>query len=44
MVSEPGTEQCASKDAGPQRGWIGGSYINWRRERVPARTLGPEVG
>ena len=33
---------CASKDAGPQRGWIGGSHIDWRRERVPAMTLGPE--
>ena len=36
------TRQCASKDAGPRRGWIGESNIDWRRERVPTRTLGPE--
>ena len=39
------TRQCASKDAGPQRGWIWrGSHIDWRKERVSARTLGPEGG
>ena len=26
------TRQCASKDARPRRGWIGGSHIDWRRE------------
>ena len=26
------------------RGWIGGSHINWRRERVPVRTLVPKGG
>ena len=37
--------RCASKDAGPQRGWIWGrSHIDWRKERGPARTLGPEGG
>ena len=34
---------CASKDAGPQVGGLG-SHINWRRERMPARTLGSEGG
>ena len=38
------TRQCASKDSRPDGGWIGGSYIDWRRERVAARTLGPEGG
>ena len=37
--------RCANKDAGPQRGWIwSGSHIDWRNERVPARTLGLEGG
>ena len=37
--------RCASKDAGPQRGWIWGrSHIDWIKEQVPARTLGPEGG
>ena len=36
--------RCASKDIEPQKGWIGGSHIDWRRERVPASTLGPEGG
>ena len=36
--------KCASKNVGPQRGWIGGSHIDWRREQVPARMLGPEGG
>ena len=35
---------CASKDAGPEGGWIGRSHIDWRRERVPTRTLGPKGG
>ena len=36
---------CASKNVGPQRGWIGwGSHIDWRKERVPARTRGFEGG
>ena len=35
----------ASKDADPERGWIWwGSHIDWRKERVPARTLGPKGG
>ena len=38
------TRRCASKNARPRRGWIRGSYIDWRRELVPARTLGPEGG
>ena len=38
------TRRCASKDAGHKWGWTGGSHIDWRRERVPARTLGPEGG
>ena len=40
------TRQCVSKDAGPQRGcgFGGGSTSNWRKERVPARTLGSEGG
>ena len=39
------TRWCASKDAGPQREWIWGrSHIDWRKERVPARTLGLEGG
>ena len=30
---------------GPERGWIlVGSPIDWRKERVPARTVGPEGG
>ena len=33
MVSELGTEQCASKDAWPPRGWIVRSHIGWRGER-----------
>ena len=33
MVLELDTEQCASKDAGSQRGWIVRSHISWRRER-----------
>ena len=34
---------CASKDAGPRR-WVDlvGSHIDWRKERVPTRILGPE--
>ena len=34
IVSESDSGQCASKDTGPQRGWIGwGSHIGWRREQ-----------
>ena len=33
MVSERGTEQCASEDVGPPRGWIVRSHIGWRGER-----------
>ena len=29
---------------GIEGGWIGGSHINWRREQVSARMLGPEEG
>ena len=37
--------QPSSKDAGPKRGWIWGwSHIDWRKERVPARTLAPKEG
>ena len=37
--------RCASKDAGPRRGVdLVGPHIDWRKERVPARTLGPEGG
>ena len=37
--------QCASKDTGPQRGWIWWqSHVDWRKERVSARTLSPEGG
>ena len=45
-VSELDTEQCVSEEAEPRRGggWIGESNIDWRRERVPARTLGLERG
>ena len=38
------TRWCANKDAGPLVGWIRGSHVDWRRERVPARTLEPEGG
>ena len=39
------TRRCASKDAGPQSGWIWRrSHIDWRKERVSARTLGPKGG
>ena len=38
------TRRCASKDAGLRRVWIGGSHIDWGRERVLARKLGPEGG
>ena len=38
------TRRCASKDVRPRRGWIGGSHIHWRRERVPTRILGPKGG
>ena len=37
-----GMRRCASKDTGPKGGWIWGrSHIDWRKERVPARTLAP---
>ena len=50
MVSEPDTgrwapkgSKCASKDVGPQKGVdLGQSHIDWRKERVPARTLCPK--
>ncbi|KAG7027110.1 protein SLOW GREEN 1, chloroplastic, partial [Cucurbita argyrosperma subsp. argyrosperma] len=32
--------RCASEETGLRRGWIGGSHIDGRGERVPARTLG----
>ena len=45
MVSEPDTAQCASKDAGPQRGVdLRRSHIDWRKKRVPAKALGLEGG
>ena len=35
----------ASKDDGIRRGVdLVGTHINWRKERVRARTLGPEAG
>ena len=38
------TRRCA-KDAGTKGGWIWrGSHIDWRKERVLARTLGAEGG
>ena len=33
------TRRCASKDAESRSGWIGGSHIDGRKERVPMRTL-----
>ena len=42
MVLEPNNGQCASKDAEPRRGWIVRSHIDWKEERVSARTLGLE--
>ena len=44
MVSEPDAGECANKDFGSRRGGIGGSHIDWRRERVPARTLALKGG
>ena len=38
------SRQRANKDAGPQRGWIGRSHIDWRKEWMPARTLGLKEG
>ena len=39
------TRRSASKDAGLTVGVdLIGSHIDWRKERVPARTLGPEGG
>ena len=35
-------ETSASEDAG--LGWVVGSYIDWRGERVPAKTLALKVG
>ena len=34
----------SAKTLGPEGGWIVRSQIDWREERVPARTLGPEEG
>ena len=39
---EVDTRWCVNKNVRPRRGWIGKSYIDWRRERVPKRTLNPE--
>ena len=36
--------RCASKDVGRQRGVNWGVHIDWRRERVLVRTLGPKGG
>ena len=39
------TRWYASRDAGPERGVdLVGSHIDWRKERVPARTLAPKGG
>ena len=39
------TRRCSSKDTSPKEGWIWGqSHIDWRKERVSARTLGSEGG
>ena len=35
-------KRCASKNAGPRKGWIEGSHIDWRRKRVPTKMLGPK--
>ena len=44
MVSELNKARCASKDAGSRRGWIWWrSHTDWRKERVPARTLALKV-
>ena len=39
MVSELDTGRYAMKEVEPRRGWIGGSHIDWRKERVPVRML-----
>ena len=39
------TRRCASKELGLKGVDLVGSYIiDWRKERVPVRTLGPEGG
>ena len=54
MVLELDTGRCVSEEAEPQKGgghevvcqegcWIL-KGVDWRRERVPARMLGPEGG
>ena len=54
--SEPNTERCVEKKTEPKGsghetvcqkrkgGELGGSYIDWKRERVSAKMLGPERG
>ena len=44
MVSEPDMKRCVSEDVRPRRGWIVRSHVDWRRERVPMRTLDPKGG
>ncbi|KAG7012780.1 hypothetical protein SDJN02_25533, partial [Cucurbita argyrosperma subsp. argyrosperma] len=45
MVSEPDTGLCASEKAVPRRRVdLVGFHIDWRKEQVSARTLGPERG
>ena len=51
MVSELDTGRCASEETKPQREWTHGGvpartldHIDWRRERVSAKTLGFEGG
>ena len=33
-----------TRKLGPEGWWIGGSHIDWRRERVSSRTLVPKRG
>ena len=33
MVSKLDTEQCASEDAAPPRGWIVRSHLGWREKQ-----------
>ena len=40
VPNEVDTRWCASEDARSRKGWIVRSHIDWRREQVPARTLG----
>ena len=39
-----GGQETGCRKDGSRRGWIKGSHIDWRRERVPVVTLGIEGG